>query len=130
MSLKASKNSPRLRIEIKRRNARPLPTTTRQSVLNTVRPHAGGAPDGEIEAAVRPSAQRAVQLVHQLCGILPCPRSDCQRVDVFHHALDTLLRWPVSQAPGRFSLNTSARTNTPGSRTPLPAPCRFVSCPR
>ena len=36
-------------------------------------------------------AQRAVQLVHQLCGVLPCPGSGCQRVDGFHHALDSLL---------------------------------------
>jgi hypothetical protein len=28
------------------------------------------------------------------------------------------------------ALNTSARTCTPGSRTPLPAICRFVSSPR
>jgi hypothetical protein len=27
-------------------------------------------------------AQRAVQLVHQLCGLLPGPRSDGQRVDI------------------------------------------------
>src|SRR6478609_11564295 len=54
--------------------------------------------DGAYFEVVRPSAQRAVQLLHQLCGVLPCPRLDCQRVDVFHHALDALLRWPVSQA--------------------------------
>src|SRR5262245_807991 len=47
---------------------------------------------------VRPSAQRAVQLVHQLCGLLPSPRSGGQRVDVLDHAHDALLRWPVSQA--------------------------------
>src|SRR5881409_3341428 len=54
--------------------------------------------DGAYIEVVRPSAQRAVQLTHQLCGLLPCPGSDCQHVNVFHHALDALLRWPVSQA--------------------------------
>src|SRR5215471_12838663 len=54
--------------------------------------------DGANFEVVRPSAQRAVQLEHQLCGLLPCPRSDGQRVDVFHHTLDALLRWPVPQA--------------------------------
>src|SRR5260370_39161818 len=53
--------------------------------------------DGSYIEVVRPSAQRAVQLVHPLCGILPCPGSDCQRMDGFHHALDAFLRWPVSQ---------------------------------
>src|SRR5262245_18460140 len=54
--------------------------------------------NGSYIEVVRPSAQRAVQLTHQLCGLLPCPGSDCQRVNGFHHALDALLRWPVSQA--------------------------------
>src|SRR5215475_11192494 len=31
--------------------------------------------DGAYFKVVRPSAQRAVQLVHQLCGLLPSPRS-------------------------------------------------------
>src|ERR1700751_6355014 len=35
----------------------------------------------------------------------------------------------VPGEPGRFSENTSVRTCTPGSRTPLPEPCRSVSCP-
>src|SRR5215467_11173799 len=47
--------------------------------------------DGAYIEVVRPSAQRAVQLVHQLCGLLPGPRSDCQRV---HRVLNALLRWP------------------------------------
>src|SRR6202163_3730766 len=51
--------------------------------------------DGAYFEVVRPSAQRAVQLVHQLCGLLPSPRSSGQRVDVLDHALDALLRWPV-----------------------------------
>src|SRR3989449_4543168 len=47
------------------------------------------SPDLVLEAQP-PSAQRAVQLVHQLCGILPGPRSGGQRVDVLDHALDAL----------------------------------------
>src|SRR5712664_1578988 len=54
--------------------------------------------DGAYLEVVRPSAQRAVHLAHQLCGFLPCPRSVCQGMDLLHHALDALLRWPVSQA--------------------------------
>src|SRR5262249_31173705 len=54
--------------------------------------------DGAYVEVVRPAAQRAVQLVHQLCGLLSCPGSDCQCVDGLHHALDAFLRWPVSQA--------------------------------
>src|SRR4051794_5660529 len=53
--------------------------------------------DGSYFEVVRPSAQRAVQLLHQLCGLLPCPRPDGQRVNVIHHALDALLRWPEPQ---------------------------------
>src|SRR6516165_4431883 len=52
---------------------------------------------GSYFEVVRPSAQRAVQRSHQLCGLLPCPRPDGQRVDVVHHALDALLRWPEPQ---------------------------------
>src|SRR5712671_6046033 len=51
--------------------------------------------DGAYFEVVRPSAQRSVQLVHQLCGLLPSPRSGGQRVDVLDHALDALLRGPV-----------------------------------
>ena len=54
--------------------------------------------DGAYFEVVRPSAQRAVQLLHHLCGLLPSPRSDGKRVDVFYHTLDALLRWPESQA--------------------------------
>src|SRR6202022_4177084 len=53
--------------------------------------------DGAYLEVVRPSAQRAVQLVHQLRGLLPGPRSDGQRVDFLDHALDALPRWPVPQ---------------------------------
>src|ERR1700731_4332058 len=54
--------------------------------------------DGAYFEVVRPSAQRAVQLLHHLCGPLPCPRSDGQRVDVLDYALDALPRWPVPRA--------------------------------
>src|SRR6202163_1708224 len=54
--------------------------------------------DGAYLEVVRPSAQRAVHLAQQLCGVLPCPRSVCQCMDLLNHALDALLRWPVSQA--------------------------------
>jgi len=40
---------------------------------------------------ISPSAKRAVQLIHQLCGLLPSTRSVGQRVDSFDHALDALL---------------------------------------
>src|SRR5258708_28195050 len=53
--------------------------------------------DGAYFEVVRPSAQRAVQLLHQLCGLLPSPRSGGQRMDILDHALDALLRWPVPQ---------------------------------
>src|SRR5205823_13872625 len=54
--------------------------------------------DGAYLEVVRPSAQRAVHLAHQLCGFLPCPRSVRQCMDLLNHALDALLRWPVTQA--------------------------------
>src|SRR5215203_3039008 len=54
--------------------------------------------DGAYLEVVRPSAQHAVQRAHQLRGVLPSPRSGGQRVDCFDHALDALLRRPVSQA--------------------------------
>ena len=51
--------------------------------------------DGSYLKVVRPSAQRAVQLAHQLCGILPSSLSFGQHMDLLNHALDALLRWPV-----------------------------------
>src|ERR1019366_5207676 len=54
--------------------------------------------DGAYVEVVGPSPQRAVQLPHQLCGLLPCPRSVCQHVDFLDRALDALLRGPLSQA--------------------------------
>src|SRR5713226_7090658 len=54
--------------------------------------------DGAYLKVVRPSAQRAVQLAHQLCGVLPCHRADGRRMDFLDHVFDALLRWPVSQA--------------------------------
>src|SRR6195256_448667 len=47
--------------------------------------------DGAYFEVVRPSAQRAVQLLHQLCGLLPSPRSGGQCMDILDHALDALL---------------------------------------
>ena len=68
-------------------------------------PHSGVVVERPIRVAdrayvevVRPSAQHAVQLVHQLCGLLPCPRSIGQRVDFLNRALDAFLRWPLRQA--------------------------------
>src|SRR6516165_11173508 len=40
---------------------------------------------------IGPSAKGAVQLIHQLCGLLPSTRSVGQRMDSFDHALDALL---------------------------------------
>jgi hypothetical protein len=37
---------------------------------------------------------------------------------------------PTPGVPGRSSPNTFVRTCIPGSRTPLPAPCRCMSFPR
>src|ERR1700736_1540091 len=48
---------------------------------------AGGA-DAEV---IGPPAEHAVQLVYELCGLLPGTRADGQRVDGFDHALDALL---------------------------------------
>src|SRR5688572_2533552 len=54
--------------------------------------------DGAYLEVVRPSAQRTVQLFHQLCGVLPRHRAAGHRMDFLDHAFDALLRWPVSQA--------------------------------
>src|SRR5467141_2439929 len=54
--------------------------------------------DGAYLEVVRPSAQRAVHLAHQLCGFLPCPRSVRQCMDFLSHAPDALPRWPITQA--------------------------------
>src|SRR4029077_6050700 len=54
--------------------------------------------DGAYREVVRPSAQRAVQLSHQLCGFLPRMRPGGQLMDLFDRALDAPLRWPLSQA--------------------------------
>src|SRR5436309_14829572 len=48
--------------------------------------------DGTYVEVVRPSAQRAVQLTHQLSGCLPCRRSGSQRMNVRHHAPDAVPR--------------------------------------
>src|SRR5262249_12311301 len=67
-------------------------------------PHSGVAVDRPIRLGdgaylkvVRPSAQRAVHLLHQLCGLLPCSGPSCQLMDGFHHALDAFLRWPEAE---------------------------------
>src|SRR4030088_3432582 len=54
--------------------------------------------DGAYVEVVRPSAQRAVQLAHELCGFLPCPRSVRQCMDFLNHTPDAFLRWPLAQA--------------------------------
>src|SRR4030081_3678483 len=59
--------------------------------------------DGAYLEVVRPSAQRAVQLAHQLCSFLPCPRSGGQRVNVLHHAPDALPRWASNGFPVALS---------------------------
>src|SRR5215468_3439368 len=46
---------------------------------------------GSNTKVIGPSAKRAVQLIHQPCGLLPSTRSVGQRVDSFDHALDALL---------------------------------------
>src|ERR1700732_2394611 len=48
---------------------------------------AGGA-DAEV---IGPPAEHAVQLVYELCGLLPGTRADGQRMDGFDHVLDALL---------------------------------------
>src|SRR5258706_16449095 len=53
--------------------------------------------DGAYFEVVRPSAQRAVHLLHQLCGLLPSPRSASLPLDLPDHSLDVFLRWPVAQ---------------------------------
>src|SRR6516162_4393061 len=55
-----------------------------------------GSTDTEV---IGPPAQRAVQHVDELCGLLPAPRSVGQRVDPFDHALEALLGRSVAQ-PG------------------------------
>src|ERR1700745_492303 len=53
--------------------------------------------DGAYIEVGRPSAQRAVQLRHQLYGFLPSPRSVGQGMDLLDHPLDALLRRPVPE---------------------------------
>src|SRR5207245_8150670 len=50
--------------------------------------------DGAYLEVVRPSAQRAVQLSHQLCGLLPRHRADGHRMDFLDHALASVLYGP------------------------------------
>src|SRR6516225_2438576 len=46
---------------------------------------------GSNAKVIGPSVKRAVQLIHQPCGLLPSTRSVGQRVDSFDHALEALL---------------------------------------
>ena len=71
--------------------------------------------DGTYLKVVRPAAQRAIQLAHQQRGLLPYHRFGGQRMNRFDHALDALLRRPVSlDVAGRSSASTSAQTCSPG----------------
>src|SRR5215471_14130955 len=55
------------------------------------------ATDGAYVEVVRPPAQRAVQLLHQLRGLLPRCMGGCQRMHGLDHAPDALLRGPHAQ---------------------------------
>jgi hypothetical protein len=63
-----------------------LMTNTRFDTQPPAQPHGGVVVDRSVRLVdgayievVRPSAQRAVQLRHQLCGSLPCTRSEGAR---------------------------------------------------
>src|SRR6202521_4758128 len=77
-----------------------------------------------IEASRLARNGRDWHLVHQLCGLLPSPRSGRQRVDVLDHALDALLRWPVPQV----RLSGSRRVHPP-KRVPqeVELPFRYLA---
>src|ERR1039457_1155092 len=67
------------------------PTQPRRCVLveRTICPA-----DGPYVEVVRPPAQRAIQLAHQLRGLLPCRLPVGQRMNLFDHASNALLRRP------------------------------------
>src|ERR1700730_10329047 len=67
----------------------PSPTTGLDRAVLGVR--AGSARKGADTEVIGPSAQRAVQHVDKLCGLLPATRSVRQRVDLFDHAPDAFL---------------------------------------
>src|SRR6516164_9267669 len=71
--------------------------------------------DGTYFEVVRPSAQRAVQLLHHLCGLLPSPRSSSQRVNVVHRVLNAFLRRPgeVPQMAARSEMPRPRSTSRP-----------------
>src|SRR3954447_12191943 len=73
--------------------------------------------DGAHTEVGGPSSQRAIQLSYQLCGLLLCPRSVGQRVDLLDRALDALLRRPLSQArlAGLRRIHPSERVAQAGS---------------
>src|SRR5208283_1687808 len=56
-----------------------------------------GATDRTYLEVVRPAAQRAVQLAHHLCGLLPRHRDCGHRVDLRDHALNAFLGRPHAQ---------------------------------
>ena len=85
-------------------------------------------PNSEV---VRPAAQRAIQLLHQLRGLLPRQRRCRQRMDLLDHAPDALLRRPHA----RGVLARLRRVQPPERvaqeiERALPAPNRSVSSPR
>src|SRR6516225_255467 len=84
----------------------PAPATPRLvlAAQPPAQPHSGvvvecpirGA-DGTYLKVVRPAAQRAVQLCHQLCGVLPRHRVARERMDLCDRAPDALLGRPHAQ---------------------------------
>jgi len=60
---------------------------------------------------IGPPAEHTVQLVYELCGVLPGTRPDGQRVDGFDHALDALLGRSQSQG-GLVPLSESTFVRT------------------
>src|SRR5277367_5862430 len=95
----AQAHEPEVSVEVRERIG-PAPASP-DLVLGTqppTQPHSRVAVERAIRFAdsanakvVGPSAQRAVQLIHQLCGLLPGTRSVGQRMDFLDHALDALL---------------------------------------
>src|SRR3982074_1292733 len=84
-------------------------------------PHSGVVVDrpvrlggGAYFEVVRPSAQRAVQLLHQLCGLLPSPRSVFMSV-AFAPALVGMLVWVAygTQGPKHITRPVQLETNSP-----------------
>src|SRR6516165_4274627 len=70
---------------------------------------------------ISPSAKRAVQLIHQPCGLLPRTRAVGQRVDSFAHALDALLGRSIAQ-PGLARLRRVHPPERIAQEVKLPVP--------